>query len=56
MPEDMAWQTGYLVQALVCVVFVLLECHAANLPIKDHPDTDGHQEDPDFGSVHDEVS
>ena len=56
MSEDMAWRTGCLVQALVCVVFVLLECHAANLPIKDHPDTDGHQDESDFGCVHDEVS
>ena len=56
MSEDMAWPTGCLVQALVCVVIVLLECHAANLPIRDRPDTDGHQEDSDFGCVHDEVS
>ena len=51
----MARQTGCLVQALVCVVFVLLECYAANHPIRDRPDTDGHQDNSDFGCVHDEV-
>ena len=56
MLEGMAWRTGCLVQALVCVVFVLLECHAANLPIRDRPDTDGRQDDLDSGCVHDEVS
>ena len=56
MSEDMAWQTGCLVQALVCVVFVLLECHAANLPIRDGPDIDGHQDNSEFRCVHDEVS
>ena len=56
MSEDMAWRSACLVQALVCVVFVLLECHAANLPIRDCPDTDGQQEASDFGYVHDEVS